>query len=691
MSDRLNNILRNEIKNKNAIFICGTGVSLSATGGKRPEMGWKGLLLNGLRFARDELGNIDDKNFEIYKAMLDEDDMINLISVAEIVEQKLGAPKGEFRRWLHSVFNEVNIEKSNILDKLKQFAEMGCLLATTNYDDLLEKITKYKPVTNEDIDEFDEIIKGKTKGILHLHGYWKKPESVVLGWKSYEKVKTDEKAKLIREVLRINKTMIFVGSGSGLEDPNIGNFLKWADETFADSKSRIYVLAHEKGVNEIRNNFPPNKHRIIAVNYGKNYKDLEPFLQSLIPSDITTTSKTGEGIQSTSDSKNSEFFEKINAFFIHGFAKEEKRMIDYFKSICRSFGIEPIFAEESGNFDARKVHITLREANCLVAILTPSVISDKKGIAWVNQVFGMAYAINLPVLALTEYSVSDKELVLIPNVTESIRFDASKAHEVLGDLFSFFYYVRALITGKSIQYLNEKRDVKSKLEKYANMYDSRLYVNYPAKQNIASYVLKNFISNETKGIMLDSGTLTYVIADALVESGLRIPIVTNNLAIVNKLKNVLNYPVFLLPGEFDSRTKAVGGQCTGEMARNFLKGEMNIPIDIAFLTANSIDIKSGLSADAQMFSDFRATILRHAPKLVIVLQGEKFLKEVSNPVLSMEEWDEVLEKRKQDSSIYFVIHKLVVNYGIEANHCYLDCIHQLRNRFPQSHVIEISD
>ena len=341
--------------------------------------------------------------------------------------------------------------------------------------------------------------------------------------------------------------------------------------------------------------------------------------------------------------------------------------------------------------DAGKARATLKEVNCLVVILTHSVISDKMTIAWSNQLIGMAFANNLPVSVLIEQSITDKDLNLIPNVIEPIRFRASKFPEVIADLLSFFYYVKALITGQSIQYINEKKDVKSKLERYADMYDSRLYINYPAKQNIAHCIIKNFISNRTRGIILDSGTVNYVIADALVESGFRIPIVTNNLAIVNKLKDILNYPVFVLPGEFDSRTDALGGQSTGEMARKFLKGEKDIKIDIAFLAANSIEINRGLSADAPMFSDFRAAILRHASKVVLVLQGEKFLKNVSDPVIPMEEWIELLERRKKDSSIYFVVHKLAENYGFEAMHSYSNCIYQLQDRFPISHVIEISD
>jgi len=295
MVESLISTIRKEIDNKNVIFICGTGISLSATEGK-PQMGWGGLLLDGLILAKDVIGNINSEQFQSCKEMLKRDDLVEWINVAEMVEQKLGRrDSGEFRKWLKDNFDPENVEIKDftVLNMLKQFAENGCLLATTNYDSLLEVITGYDPVTSlNNIDDAIEIIKGESKGILHLHGHWKEPKSVVLGWRGYEKVKTDENAELIRRVLRTTKSIIFMGSGGGLDDPNIGHFLEWAADTFAESKSRIYVIAREEEVKKIRNKFPPTKYHVIPVSYGSDYEDLGHFLQSLLPDNISKTSTT---------------------------------------------------------------------------------------------------------------------------------------------------------------------------------------------------------------------------------------------------------------------------------------------------------------------------------------------------------------------------------------------------------------
>lgn len=295
MTEHLKNDLIKEIQKKNVIFICGTGVSLAATKGKA-EMGWGGLLLNGLSLAKDDYGSITSEQFKMYINMLKSDKIDDWIYVAEVVERSLGGcSSGDFRRWLEDNFgpDAFEIKDFDILNALERLAEHGCLLATTNYDGLLEEITKYDSVTYlNNLDDSIDIIKGESTGILHLHGYWKEPESVVLGLRGYEKIKDDKRAKLIRELLRTVKTIIFVGSGGGLDDPNISCFLKWAANTFAESKSRIYAIVRQEEAKKIRSEFPPAEYHTFPVSYGENYEDLGPFLHSLLPDTISKTSAT---------------------------------------------------------------------------------------------------------------------------------------------------------------------------------------------------------------------------------------------------------------------------------------------------------------------------------------------------------------------------------------------------------------
>ncbi|MDP8254262.1 MAG: hypothetical protein P9M14_00795 [Candidatus Alcyoniella australis] len=376
------------------------------------------------------------------------------------------------------------------------------------------------------------------------------------------------------------------------------------------------------------------------------------------------------------------------AFFSCRFDNDSKEIINYFKIIAKSSNVLPILADHVESKPlAQKVLETIKDADCTVAIITPSTISNHVTSAWINQEVGMSYAANIPVIAFVEDTIQD--LGIIPIITEYITFNRNKLHLILDKALSFFSGIAAKITSKSIQCLYDNTNCKEKLDKYADMYDTRLFVNLPAKQKIAKCVVEKFISDSTKGILLDSGSVTYVIADELINSGLQIPIVTNNIAIISKMKDILHYPVHILPGELDSRTLAVGGKDTAEVARQYLMGEMNITIDIAFLAANSIDPNFGLSADATPFVDFRTAILRNARNVVVVLQGEKLLKPVLNPIVAQDEWREIFHRRSVESSMWIVCHTLVEHYGQAMENRYMKCMECFKQELPDGHVIEI--
>ncbi|UCE48894.1 MAG: DeoR/GlpR transcriptional regulator [Phycisphaerales bacterium] len=378
----------------------------------------------------------------------------------------------------------------------------------------------------------------------------------------------------------------------------------------------------------------------------------------------------------------------IRAFFAHSFGEADKRIVEYFKIIARHCGFAPVSADEPApSPPSEKVRELLAGAECLVAILTPSAVSESAASGWVYQETGMAFQQGLPLLVFVEESVED--LGLLPNETDHVRFNRNRLEEVLGRALSYFCTVRSKATGQRVQEHYTKGDVRDSIEHYADVYDSRLFVNLLAKQEIASYVLKEFIKPDMKGIMLDSGTVTYVIADALVDAGLKIPIVTNNVAVVAQLE-VFHYPVTILPGEYDFRTKGVGGCLTAKAAKRYLRGKMNIPIDIAILAANAIDPDLGFSADNRIFSGFRATILKHAKEVVLVLQGEKFIKPVLNPVVTKDKWHQILQHRGADSSMWVVCHQPARSYSASANGQYSNAVRRFKATLPQGHFIEIT-
>ena len=274
--------LKKEVESKRAVFIIGAGVSLASTEGNA-NLSWGGLLRSGLdKLNTPHFPEFSDTMYDAYRRILDEGDTDSLVGVAQIIESKLGAPDGgAFSEWLREVFEPVDIKNPEVPLALKRLKEQGCLLVTTNYDDILEKITESGATTWLDQNIVDRMFRGLDSGILHLHGYWKIPASLIFGWSSYGRIESDEVTQHFLRTLRAPKTPIFVGCGGGLEDPNIGRLLDWARKHFRTAESPIYLLDKNDRVDEIRKRYPV-KERFVVVDYGKSHQDLGPFLRSLL-------------------------------------------------------------------------------------------------------------------------------------------------------------------------------------------------------------------------------------------------------------------------------------------------------------------------------------------------------------------------------------------------------------------------
>src|SRR5262249_21962848 len=127
------------------------------------------------------------------------------------------------------------------------------------------------------------VLRGDEKGILHLHGHWEQPESVVLGYSSYADVVGDDHAKTVRQALALMSSFLFVGCGRGVADPNFRVLLGWMGQVFAGSEYRHFRLCLESEQATTQDEHPQDQ-RIHALAYGKNHADLAPFLRSLAAS-----------------------------------------------------------------------------------------------------------------------------------------------------------------------------------------------------------------------------------------------------------------------------------------------------------------------------------------------------------------------------------------------------------------------
>ena len=278
-------MLRSAIEKGQALVLVGAGVSIGATRGQVVQVGkkkfplasWTGLLHHGVTFCEQWVkADLPRGWAKAVRAEINVGDCGSLIGAGTKIEEKLKAPEGLYITWLQSSVGALKIVDDSVLAAI---AAIGLPIATTNYDRLLESITTQPVVNWTQRHKVQPILRGDDKGIIHLHGDWDDPKSVVLGHRTYAAVERDPHAQAVLREIFSSRTVLLAGFGGGLSDPNFGPLLKWVAKAFASSTYPHFLLCLEKELKSLKLDHP-----IQPLDYGKTHADLAPFLRSLTPS-----------------------------------------------------------------------------------------------------------------------------------------------------------------------------------------------------------------------------------------------------------------------------------------------------------------------------------------------------------------------------------------------------------------------
>jgi hypothetical protein len=272
--------LRKDLRNKRLAIIVGAGVTLSATadssGKPLSRITWTGLIQNGLDFLVGE-GYVDRLNHgtkPAYEA-LQNPDINGMLDAANILSSQL-RQHGQFPTWLQSVFGSLdqNVRHPAILEALKKLHDNGAILLTTNYDDILEKYCGLRHIGRSKIEDIVKFRRGDLGGVFHVHGSYHDPQEVVLDTTGYYQIKESDEVQNMLKAFLDDKTILFVGCGSGLEDPNFDGLLKWAAERQKNIPN-IHCLLVRDGDSLVCK-------PLLRVRYGPQYQDLAPYLNKLL-------------------------------------------------------------------------------------------------------------------------------------------------------------------------------------------------------------------------------------------------------------------------------------------------------------------------------------------------------------------------------------------------------------------------
>jgi tetratricopeptide (TPR) repeat protein len=270
MAQTLVEDLRAELARGEVLIVVGTGVSIQATGGAACAE-WNGLILDGIAHG---VGTnlLTGDEAQALRERLKKESVKDRLAVAQRVSEALGAPDGgEFRRWLGESVGKLELKDRSVIEAIHA---LGAPIATTNYDDVLTRGRGIGHVPWTDVAAAQEVLRGDRKAVLHLHGCFDHPDSVVLGVQSYQKVLKSRGAQGIQKAIGAKHSLLFIGCGEGLSDPNLGALLKWLGAAFGKTIYRHYRLCLKKEAKA------PDK-RLFYVPYGDDYKDLVPFLRGL--------------------------------------------------------------------------------------------------------------------------------------------------------------------------------------------------------------------------------------------------------------------------------------------------------------------------------------------------------------------------------------------------------------------------
>jgi hypothetical protein len=266
------------------VVVVGSGVSVAACGNQEVDghkvATWSGLLEHGV----DRLIAIgaadEDGEGVLLRGLIRSGKPDLMVNAAETITARLqGRSEGTFRGWLEKTIGALLLQDTTLL---QQIATLPGLVATLNYDHLLEEVTGRSAITWQEANAVQEALRGSREAILHLHGEYQKPESVVLGLASYNKVKDDPHAKATLQSIALSKTLLFVGCGDTVLDPNFHQLITWGKEALQDvvPRHRLLCRASELGAFQKKLADAP---WLEPIAYGDDYAELGPFLHSLVP------------------------------------------------------------------------------------------------------------------------------------------------------------------------------------------------------------------------------------------------------------------------------------------------------------------------------------------------------------------------------------------------------------------------
>ncbi|KAI0543892.1 SIR2-like domain-containing protein [Xylaria curta] len=265
------------------LAICvGPGVTLYSASSQAQRLSWRGLVNSALDYYENQAQQpINQADLTSTKKILRKSNPTE----AECEEvsnkiHKLLANRIDIKRnWMGAQFQNLYkdyVDQLDILDALKTLHQNGALLFTTNYDDLLEKHCGLGSIDAADPIGLVSWRQGSHQAVFHPYGSWRNANHIVLSAEQYLRLKNNQVVQETLQHVLASKTILFIGYGGNLLDPNFGPLIKWMGEKNAGTGASHYILSQPPEMNPIT--------QLPLVHLQcEDFDAIPPFLIDLIP------------------------------------------------------------------------------------------------------------------------------------------------------------------------------------------------------------------------------------------------------------------------------------------------------------------------------------------------------------------------------------------------------------------------
>ena len=203
------------LKENDIVYLFGAGFSTALSGRKYTWWDW---IVDGISRIKDYA--IADMLNESLKADNSTDNMVSV--VGEVI--KILKAEKSYETWMHEAFESAKVTNIKLENILMQMLLTQDVLATTNYDHLLEKATKLTAISYEEPNiAFQMLKQGKSNNVLHIHGIYeseKEIDNIIADKEQYDAVMDTQGAHHMQGIVG-PRTVVFVGCGKTTEDSNI--------------------------------------------------------------------------------------------------------------------------------------------------------------------------------------------------------------------------------------------------------------------------------------------------------------------------------------------------------------------------------------------------------------------------------------------------------------------------------------